>query len=123
MRMRCHHLTMEKMMRWLLLLTFVTMVSAKLSPTLAEQGNPNNGQRIFGTCAACHSLEPNRSMTGPSLADLWNRKAGSLASFPRYSSALKSSGIVWNDKNLDSWIKTPEQLIPVNEMPFEEIGR
>src|SRR5579872_1560869 len=121
MRMRCHHLTMEKMMRWLLLLTFVTMVSAELSPTLAEQGNPNNGQRIFGTCAACHSLEPNRSMTGPSLADLWDRKAGSLASFPRYSSALKSSGIVWSDKTLDEWVTDPQHLIPGNEMTFSGI--
>ena len=109
-------------MRWLLLLTFVTLdVLAGLSPTLAEQGNANNGQRIFGTCAACHSLEPNRSMTGPSLADLWNRKAGSLASFPRYSSALKSSAIVWNDKTLDDWIKDPQHLIPGNEMTFPGI--
>jgi len=112
---------MEKMMRWLLLLTFVTMVSAELSPTLAKQGDTNNGQRIFGTCAACHSLEPNRSMTGPSLADLWNRKAGSLASFPRYSSALKSSGGVWNDKTLDDWITNPQHFIPGNEMTFPGI--
>lgn len=51
-------------------------------------------------------------MTGPSLSGVWNRKAGSLASFPRYSSALKSSGIVWNDKTLDAWIKDPQHLIP-----------
>lgn len=60
-------------------------------------------------------------MTGPSLAHLWNRKAGSLANFPRYSPALKSSGIVWNDKTLDEWIKNPEQLVPGNDMPFQGI--
>jgi cytochrome c len=76
------------------------------------------GERIFGACAGCHSLEPHRNMTGPSLSGLWNRKAGSLASFPRYSSALKSSGIVWNDATLNEWIKNPQQLIPGNEMPF-----
>jgi cytochrome c2 len=48
----------------------------------------NRGQRVFGACAACHSLEPDRSMTGPSLAGLWGRKGGSLPSFSRYSSAL-----------------------------------
>jgi cytochrome c len=37
-------------------------------------------------------------MTGPSLADLWNRPAGSLQSFDRYSQALKSSGIIWGDR-------------------------
>jgi len=51
-------------------------------------GNVAQGQRLFGTCAACHSLQPDQSMTGPSLAGLWNRKAGSLDSFSRYSPAL-----------------------------------
>jgi hypothetical protein len=48
-------------------------------------GNPARGQHIFGACAACHSLRPDQNMTGPSLADLWGRKAGSLPSFNRYS--------------------------------------
>ena len=81
----------------------------------------DRGQRVFGACAACHSLEPNRSMTGPSLAGLWGRKAGSLPSFPRYSSALQASGIVWNDKTLDDWIKDPQHLVPGNDMTFEGI--
>ena len=49
-------------------------------------------------------------MTGPSLAELWNWR-GSLASFPRYSQALQSSGIVWNDDTLDEWIKDPQHFI------------
>ncbi len=57
-------------------------------------------------------------MTGPSLAELWNRKAGSLASFPRYSPALQSSNIVWNDKTLDDWIRDPQHVVPGNEMTF-----
>jgi cytochrome c len=57
----------------------------------AETGNPKRGQKVYDACAACHSLESDRNMTGPSLADLWNRKAGTLASFHRYSPALRSS--------------------------------
>jgi cytochrome c len=60
-------------------------------------------------------------MTGPSLAGLWNRKAGSLASFSRYSSPLQSANIVWNDKTLDEWINDPQHLIPGNEMTFDGI--
>jgi len=104
----------------LVVLLVVLGVSAAPLPTLAA-GDPDRGKSVFNACSACHSLEPNRSMTGPSLADLWNRKAGSLASFPRYSSALKSSGVVWNDKTLDDWVKDPQHLIPGNEMPFEGI--
>ena len=91
------------------------------SQGFAAEGNPTRGQRIFGACAACHSLQPDQSMTGPSLASLWNRKAGSLSSFSRYSSALKSANVVWNDKTLDEWIKDPQQLVPNNEMTFAGI--
>jgi cytochrome c len=89
--------------------------------TLAADGNPSRGQRVFGACAACHSLQPSQNMTGPSLADLWSRKAGSVASFSRYSSALKSANIEWNDKTLDEWIKDPQHLVPGNEMTFAGI--
>ena len=60
-------------------------------------------------------------MTGPSLADVWNRKAGSLASFSRYSPALKSASIVWNDKTLDEWINDPQHVVPDNQMAFAGI--
>ena len=97
-----------------------TLAGALLAASAnAETANTNRGQRVFGSCAACHSLEPNRNMTGPSLAELWNRKAGGLASFHRYSPALKSSGIVWNDKMLDEWLKDPQHLVPGNTMTFQ----
>src|SRR5207248_8400593 len=85
------------------------------------EGNSARGQRVFGACAACHSLQANRNLTGPSLAGLWDRKAGNLASFTRYSPALQSSNIVWNDKTLDAWIANPQHLIPGNQMTFEGI--
>src|SRR6266571_6878299 len=88
-------------------------------PAWAVNGDAGRGQRAFGACVACHALEPNRNMTGPSLAEVWNRTAGSLASFPRYSPALKSSGIVWTDATLDEWIKDPQHFIPGNTMTFQ----
>ena len=101
----------------------VAGAGAAFAITAAWPANPdaNQGQRVFEACAACHSLQPNQNMTGPSLAGLWNRKAGSLASFPRYSDALKSSNIVWNDKTLDEWIEEPQHLVPGNDMPFQGI--
>jgi len=86
-----------------------------------SEGNAARGQRVFGACAACHSLQPDQNMTGPSLAGLWNRKAGSLATFSRYSPALKSANIVWNDKTLDDWVTDPQHLVPGNEMTFAGI--
>jgi cytochrome c len=85
---------------------------------MAEPGNATRGERMYRACVACHSLEPNRNMTGPSLAEIWNRKSGSLPSFPRYSPALKSAGIIWTDDTLDEWIKDPQHFIPGNTMTF-----
>jgi cytochrome c len=87
----------------------------------AAEGNPAQGQRVFGACVACHSLQPDQNMTGPSLADVWNRKAGGLESFSRYSPALKSANIVWNDKTLDEWINDPQHVVPGNQMTFAGI--
>jgi cytochrome c len=103
--------------RFPIALTAIT-VTASLSPALAADGNAARGQRAFGACAACHSLQPDQNMTGPSLAGLWDRKAGSVASFSRYSPALKSANIVWNDKTLDDWITDPQHLVPGNQMTF-----
>jgi len=87
-------------------------------PAMAEPGNAARGERAYRACVACHSLEPDRNMTGPSLAEVWNRKSGSLASFPRYSPALKSAGIIWTDDTLDEWIKDPQHFIRGNTMTF-----
>src|SRR6266571_4510768 len=92
-----------------------------IAPARSAKPDSARGQRVFGACAACHALEPDRSMTGPSLANLWQRKAGSLASFPRYSSALKSSSVVWDDLTLDAWLHDPAHFIPGNTMTFRGI--
>lgn len=90
-------------------------------PAHAQQDSAARGERDFRACAPCHSLEPDRNMTGPSLANLWERKAGTLPSFDRYSDALKSSGIIWDDRSLDAWLTDPEHMVPDNEMPFKGI--
>ncbi len=113
---------MEAMMRRLFSIA-LTVLSISVTPSLsfAADDNASRGQRVFGACAACHSLEPNRNMTGPSLSGLWERKAGSLPSFSRYSPALKSSGLIWNDKTLDKWVANPQHVVPGNVMTFAGI--
>ena len=90
-------------------------------PARAQHDGVVRGEQDFRACAACHSLEPDRNMTGPSLANLWRRKAGSLPGFDRYSDALKASGIIWDDRSLDAWLTDPARMVPDNAMPFEGI--
>lgn len=90
-----------------------------LAPSgLAAEEDIALGARAFRACAACHSVEANRNMTGPSLAEVWNRKAGSLSSFPRYSDAMKASDLIWNEKTLDAYLENPAQFMPGNHMTF-----
>jgi cytochrome c len=100
------------------LIAIAVLAIATSYGVLAELGDAARGERMYRACAPCHTLEPDRNMTGPSLAGIWNRTAGSLPSFPRYSPALKSSGIVWTDDTLDEWIKDPQHFIPDNTMTF-----
>src|SRR5258707_1339107 len=94
---------------------------AFLSPASAQLGDAARGQQDFRACSPCHSLAPDRNMTGPSLANLWGRKAGGPPSFERYSEALKASRIIWDDRSLDGWLTDPDRMVPDNEMPFNGI--
>jgi cytochrome c len=85
------------------------------------QDDAKRGARAFKVCSACHSLEPGRNLTGPSLANVLGRKAGSLDDFQRYSDALRHSGVTWTEQSLDAWLKDPEKFIPGNDMSFQGI--
>ncbi len=104
-------------MKYLKLVSALFLCSSAF-PSAAEEGNAADGGRAFRAWAACHSLESGRNMTGPSLAGISNRKAGSLPDFPRYSDAMKQSGVVWNDQSLDRYLENPAQFIPGNHMTF-----
>ena len=72
---------------------------------------------VFLQCAACHSLEADVNKTGPSLAGLFGRKAGSVEDF-NYSDANKNSGIVWDDAILRKYLPDPQKLVPGTKMAF-----
>ena len=106
------------------LLTLVLVAAGVLASPMdaaAAAGDAGRGAQAFGFCAACHSLKPDVNMTGPSLAGVWGRKVGSLASFERYSPALKAADVTWNEQTLDAWLKNPAQFIPHNRMTVQGI--
>jgi cytochrome c len=109
--------------RWCVALPVVTVGAALLggmpAATGAEPGDAAQGARLFGrACGACHSRAPGEHRTGPSLAGVVGRRAGTAEGFRRYSPALKASGIVWDAATLDPWIADPQVLIPGNRMAF-----
>ena len=85
-------------------------------------GDVARGARVAQTCFACHSLNPGRHLTGPSLAGVLGRKAGTVDGFARYSEALKRSGFKWDEPHLDAWLTNPAALVPGNSMGFPGIA-
>ena len=80
-------------------------------------GDVTRGEARFQDCAACHKLEAGANNVGPSLHDIFTRKAGTLDDF-RYSPAMKRSGIVWTPEALDKFIADPQATVPANRMPY-----
>ena len=88
-------------------------------PLARAEGEADRGARKFSNlCTPCHSLKAGRQMTGPSLAGIVGKKAGSVEGFARYSKALPQSPVEWNEQTLDAWLANPQALVPGNLMTF-----
>ncbi|HEX9277559.1 MAG TPA: c-type cytochrome [Casimicrobiaceae bacterium] len=86
---------------------------------LVLAADPARGATVFQACAACHSTTPGEHMTGPSLAKIWQRKAGTVEGFHRYSEPMKHVDLVWSEATLDRWLVDPDRLIPGTSMTFQ----
>lgn len=92
--------------------------SAKASPSAMQAASaPATPPQAFNQCAACHSTQPGKTIIGPSLAGVYGSKAGQVPGF-QFSDAMKNSGLVWNDANLDKFLADPKSLVPGTLMGF-----
>jgi cytochrome c len=103
-------------------IVLLALTAISVAHRAAAEGDPQRGAKAFQVCAACHSLRTGLNMTGPSLAGILGRKAGSLTGFDRYSPALKASGVTWDAGTLEPWLRDPAALIPDNWMTFPGVG-
>jgi cytochrome c len=97
--------------------TAALLITLLLAVVARADGDATRGGARFQDCAACHKLEAGANHVGPSLHDIFSRKAGELADF-RYSPAIKRSGITWTPETLDKFITDPQAVVPANRMPY-----
>jgi nitrite reductase (NO-forming) len=83
----------------------------------SPQGDALAGRQVFKKCQACHSLEPGKTILGPSLAGIVGRKSGAEPNFS-YSPALKQAALTWDAVTLDGYLMDPQKIVPGNRMPF-----
>lgn len=75
-----------------------------------------DGKALFAQCMACHAADANNGV-GPGLKGLVGRKAGTAAGF-RFSRAMKTSNVTWNEQTLNAYLADPQKVVPGNVMPF-----
>jgi cytochrome c len=92
------------------LLTTGLALAAGAVATNAAACDRTLGEQAFAKCTACHSLQA-------SLNGLRGRRAGSLEGF-NFSSALRASGLVWNEVTLDAFLANPQSFVQGTVMPF-----
>jgi len=92
------------------ILTGLIAVFLTLAPA---QADVEKGKKNFKRCVSCHSLTEGKNGLGPSLHQVFGRKAGSLAKF-KYSKGMKAAaekGLVWNRENLMEYLKHPRKFL------------
>ncbi|MDR6820982.1 cytochrome c2 [Neorhizobium sp. 2083] len=85
------------------------------SPQLVAPPPKDTFAPVFAPCAHCHQIGPGaRNSTGPVLTGVIDRPAASTA-YP-YSSAMRNSGLVWDETTLHAFLKNPHKLVPGTRM-------
>jgi len=95
---------------------FVLPVSA-----MADGGDVKKGKKVFRKCRACHFADEEKNKIGPHLVGIIGRKAASVESYSKYSSAMKakaSEGMEWTEENFLEFVTKPKDFIPGTKMSF-----
>lgn len=90
---------------------------------LALLGAPVNaadvakGKKIFNKCKACHSIDKPKNKVGPHLVGIIGKASATVEKF-KYSKAMKSANLVWDDKTLDAFLAKPKKFMKGTKMVF-----
>jgi cytochrome c len=95
--------------------SFATL--ALISSAWAD-GDAAAGATVFAQCSACHAVGAGaQNNVGPVLNGVVGRPAGTYPSY-RYSTAMKRSGLTWDEGTLKQYLKGPDKLVPGTKMAF-----
>ncbi len=102
------------------LLALAMIGGATIVVAKSDAQNAPAASARFSQCAVCHSIDGSNG-TGPTLLRLVGRKSGTVPGF-RYSRAMKSAEIIWDEATLDRYLTNPQELVPGNIMPFSGVA-
>ena len=105
-------------MKFIKTLPLITLGFGLLATPALASGDVAAGEKVFKKCKACHVVDAEKHKTGPHLVNIMGRAAGSADGFKKYSDAMKSSGIVWNEETLDGYLEKPKAYVKGTRMAF-----
>jgi cytochrome c len=98
--------------------TFFTLALFLAAALPAAAQDLEKGEKVFKKCAACHQVGPEaENRVGPVLNGIVGAAAGQAADF-KYSDAMLSSGLTWDEATLAAYLKAPKEVVPGTKMSF-----
>tara|TARA_R110000868_G_scaffold45167_2_gene150111 strand:+ start:2909 stop:3544 length:636 start_codon:yes stop_codon:yes gene_type:complete len=91
--------------------------------TLLQTADVAAGEKIFGKCAACHTInQGGANGIGPNLWATMGKPHGHVAGFA-YSDALKSVPGNWDWAGMNAWLTSPRKYADGTKMTFAGLGK
>lgn len=91
--------------------------------TLLQTADVAAGEKIFGKCAACHTInQGGANGIGPNLWAAMGKPHGHVAGFA-YSDALKSVPGNWDWAGMNAWLTSPRKYADGTKMTFAGLGK
>lgn len=94
-----------------------------LSSNAMAAGDAVKGKKLAKKCTACHTLtEGGKNRLGPNLFNILDKPAGMVDGY-KYSDAMKSSGITWDQSTFLDFIAKPKKVVKGTKMSFSGLKK
>ncbi len=94
-----------------------------LSSNAMAAGDAVKGKKLAKKCAVCHTLtEGGKNRLGPNLFNILGNPAGNVKGY-KYSEAMKSSGITWDQSTFLDFIAKPKKVVKGTKMSFSGLKK
>lgn len=92
------------------------LLAAAIQPGRAQDAAA--GEKAYTQCRSCHQVgETAKNTVGPILNGFIGQKAGTREGYS-YSSAMKDSGLTWDEATFSSYIQNPRAKVPGTKMIY-----